>query len=161
MRVLVAVARSMGASNLVDIESAHVDGCLYIGPVSIDFVRALVDGDARVSVPTSLNVGSIDRLHPDRWHGSTELANNARTLMDLYTALGCRPTWTCAPYLLRDRPRFGAHIAWGESNAIVFANSVLGARTQRYGDFVTSPQRSSGGLRSPASTPTSEGVARS
>jgi predicted aconitase len=150
MRVLVAVARSMGASNLVDIESAHVDGCLYIGPVSIDFVRALVDGDARVSVPTSLNVGSIDRLHPDRWHGSTELANNARTLMDLYTALGCRPTWTCAPYLLRDRPRFGAHIAWGESNAIVFANSVLGA-----------PQRSSGGLRSPASTPTSEGVARS
>jgi predicted aconitase len=126
----------MGASNLVDIESAHVDGCLYIGPVSIDFVRALVDGDARVSVPTSLNVGSIDRLHPDRWHGSTELANNARTLMDLYTALGCRPTWTCAPYLLRDRPRFGAHIAWGESNAIVFANSVLGARTQRYGDFV-------------------------
>jgi predicted aconitase len=136
MRVLVAVARSMGAPYLVDIESAHVDGCLYIGPVSIDFVRALVDGNARVTVPTSLNVGSIDQLHPDRWHGSTELANNARTLMDLYTGLGCRPTWTCAPYLLRDRPRFGAHIAWGESNAIVFANSVLGARTQRYGDFV-------------------------
>ena len=56
--------------------------------------------------------------------------------MDLYTTLGCTPTWTCAPYLLRDRPRFGAHIAWGESNAIVFANSVLGARTERYGDFI-------------------------
>jgi predicted aconitase len=136
MRVLVAVARSMGAPHLVDIESAHVDGCLYIGPVSIDFARALVEGEAKVSVSTSLNVGSIDQLHPERWHGSSELANNARTLMDLYTALGCRPTWTCAPYLLRDRPRFGAHIARGESNAIVFANSVLGARTQRYGDFV-------------------------
>ncbi|KUI29313.1 aconitase X catalytic domain-containing protein [Mycobacterium sp. GA-2829] len=136
MRVLVAVARSMGASRLVDIESAHVDGCLYIGPISIAFARALVDGAATVSVPTSLNVGSIDQLHPEYWSGSTELADNARTLMELYTRLGCTPTWTCAPYLLRDRPRFGAHIAWGESNAIVFANSVLGARTQRYGDFV-------------------------
>src|SRR5690349_24877901 len=98
MRVLVAVARSMAAPHLIDIESAHVDGCLYVGPVSIDFARALVDGQARVTVPTSLNVGSIDRRHPDRWHGSSELAANARTLMDLYTSLGCRPTWTCAPY---------------------------------------------------------------
>ncbi len=136
MRVVVAVARSMGAPSLVDIESAHVDGCLYIGPVSIDFVRSLSDGGARVSVPTSLNVGSIDRRHPDRWHGTTELADNARVLMDLYASLGATPTWTCAPYLLKDRPGFGAQIAWGESNAIVFANSVLGARTQRYGDFV-------------------------
>jgi predicted aconitase len=136
MRVLVAVARSMAARSLVDIESAHVDGCLYIGPVSIEFVRALVDGEAQVRVPTSLNVGSIDQLHPEHWNGSADLATNARTLMDHYTALGCKPTWTCAPYLLRERPRFGAHIAWGESNAIVFANSVLGARTQRYGDFV-------------------------
>lgn len=135
-RVLLAVARSMGASRLVDIESAHVDGCLYIGPVSIDFARTLVDGDARVRVPTSLNVGSIDQRHPERWNGAADLAANAQVLMDLYTTLGCTPTWTCAPYLLRDRPRFGAHIAWGESNAIVFANSVLGARTQRYGDFV-------------------------
>lgn len=136
MRVLLAVARAMGAPRLVDVESAHVDGCYYIGPVSTDFVSALVDGNARVRVPTSLNVGSIDQLHPQQWNGSPELAANARRLMDLYTALGCTPTWTCAPYLLRDRPRLGAHIAWGESNAIVFANSVLGARTQRYGDFV-------------------------
>jgi predicted aconitase len=136
MRIVVAVADAMGAPRLVDIESAHVDGCLYVGPVSIDFVRALADGGAQVSVPTSLNVGSVDLLHPQNWSGTAEVAENARTLMDLYTALGCRPTWTCAPYLLTPRPRFGAHIAWGESNAIVFANSVLGARTQRYGDFV-------------------------
>jgi len=136
MRVVLAVAASMGASRLVDIESAHVDGCLYVGSVSIDFARALVDGGARVSVPTTLNVGSVDLLHPRNWNGTGELADNARTLMSLYTALGCKPTWTCAPYLLTPRPRFGAHIAWGESNAIAFANSVLGARTQRYGDFV-------------------------
>jgi predicted aconitase len=50
--------------------------------------------------------------------------------------MGCRPTWTCAPYQLADRPAVGDHIAWAESNAIVFANSVLGARTDRYGDFI-------------------------
>ena len=64
MRVVLAVAASMGASRLVDIESAHVDGCLYVGSVSIDFARALVDGGARVSVPTTLNVGSVDLRHP-------------------------------------------------------------------------------------------------
>jgi hypothetical protein len=56
--------------------------------------------------------------------------------MDAYVAMGCRPTWTCAPYQLPDRPALGEHVAWAESNAIVFANSVLGARTNRYGDFI-------------------------
>src|SRR6266545_4804210 len=56
--------------------------------------------------------------------------------MDAYVAMGCRETWTCAPYQLPVRPAFGEHVAWAESNAIVFVNSVLGARTGRYGDFV-------------------------
>jgi predicted aconitase len=56
--------------------------------------------------------------------------------MDLYVDMGCRPTWTCAPYQLEPRPARGEHVAWAESNAIVFANSVLGARTNRYGDFM-------------------------
>lgn len=56
--------------------------------------------------------------------------------MDTYVALGARPTWTCAPYQVGARPGLGEHVAWAESNAIVFANSVLGARTDRYGDFI-------------------------
>ena len=56
--------------------------------------------------------------------------------MDAYVAMGCIPSWTCAPYQLPGRPGLGQQIAWGESNAIVFANSVLGARTERYGDFM-------------------------
>ena len=56
--------------------------------------------------------------------------------MEAYVAMGCRATWTCAPYQLPERPAFGEQIAWAESNAIVFANSVLGARTNRYGDFI-------------------------
>src|SRR6266576_2442167 len=57
--------------------------------------------------------------------------------MAAYRALGCRPTFTCAPYQLLDaRPVFGEQVAWGESNAIAFCNSVIGARTNRYGDFI-------------------------
>jgi hypothetical protein len=56
--------------------------------------------------------------------------------MDAYVALGARPTWTCAPYQLDARPALGEHVAWAESNAIAFCNSVLGARTDRYGDFL-------------------------
>jgi predicted aconitase len=56
--------------------------------------------------------------------------------MRAHVELGCAPTFTCAPYQTAYRPRFGAQISWGESNAIVFANSVIGARTNRYGDFI-------------------------
>lgn len=136
MRVLVGVARSMAAPRLIDISQAHVDGCLYIGQVSLDFAERLATGGARVRVPTTTNVSAIDRLRPDTWRGDPTMVPNARRLMDAYTALGCAPTWTCAPYQLGRRPVLGENIAWGESNAIVFANSVLGARTQRYGDFV-------------------------
>lgn len=136
MRVLVATAEAMGAGRLLDIESAHVDGCLYHGPSGLDFARALVDGGARVRVPTTLNVSSLDLLHPELVRLDRRTADEAKALMDAYVALGCRPTWTCAPYQLPERPRLGSQIAWGESNAIVFANSVLGARTERYGDFL-------------------------
>lgn len=56
--------------------------------------------------------------------------------MDAYVRIGCWPTWTCAPYQLPGRPLFGEQVAWAESNAIVFINSVVGARTERYGDFI-------------------------
>lgn len=134
-RLLVRLGEMTGADRLVQIAGAHVDGCLYHGPVSIDFARKLVDGGGHVQVRTTLNVGSIDLLHPTLFRGSPSVAQAARELMRLYVELGCRPTWTCAPYQLEQRPAFGEHVAWAESNAIVFANSVLGARTARYGDF--------------------------
>ena len=87
-------------------------------------------------VPTTLNVGSVDLLHPELFRGDAALARSGRELMRCYEELGCRATWTCAPYQQAARPAFGEHIAWAESNAIVFVNSVLGARTDRYGDFI-------------------------
>jgi predicted aconitase len=126
-----------GADRLIPITGAHVDSCLYHGQATLDFVDRLVDGGATVRVPTTLNVGSVDLLHPELWRGDAKLADRGRRLMDRYRALGCRPTFTCAPYQVTDgRPGRDDQVAWGESNAIVFANSVLGARTNRYGDFM-------------------------
>ncbi len=136
MSLLVSAAEAMGASSLLDISRAHIDSCLFHGLAGLDFARRLVEGDGKVVVPTTLNVSSLDLLHPDLYRGDTGKAKHARELMAAYEALGCRPTWTCAPYQLVDRPGLGEQIAWGESNAIVFANSVLGARTERYGDFL-------------------------
>lgn len=136
MRVLARTAEAMGAVALVDIVSAHIDGCLYHGRAGVDFARRLVDGGASVVVPTTLNVGSVDLLHPELFRGEPMHRQIGVELMHLYTEMGCQPTFTCAPYQLTQRPAFGDQIAWAESNAVVFANSVLGARTERYGDFL-------------------------
>ncbi len=136
MRIVVALGEVLGAENLLPISGAHVDGCLFVGQASLDFAERLVMAGARVSVPTTLNISSLDLLHPELFRGADATAASARQLMVAYEALGCTPTWTCAPYQLANRPTFGDHVAWGESNAIVFANSVLGARTNRYGDLI-------------------------
>ena len=136
MRLIVRFAQAVDAAELLDIEAAHVDGCLYLGRASLDFVERLVALGGRVAVPTTLNVGSVDLTNPASFRGDAETARAAERLMRAHVELGAEPTFTCAPYQTRHRPRFGAQIAWGESNAIVFANSVLGARTERYGDFI-------------------------
>jgi len=137
MRLVVRAAEAQDADRLIPITRAHVDSCLYHGQASLDFVRRLGEGGAQVSVPTTLNTGAVDLLHPELWRGDEATAARGRELMEAYRALGCRPTFTCAPYQVADaRPAFGEQVAWGESNAIAFCNSVLGARTERYGDFI-------------------------
>jgi predicted aconitase len=136
MELLVAVAEIETARGLLDITAAHIDGGLYHGQAGLDFALTLVEGGGRVAVPTTLNVSSLDLLHPELFRGDAETAAAARKLMDAYVDMGCMPSWTCAPYQLAQRPALGDQVAWGESNAIVFANSVLGARTARYGDFL-------------------------
>jgi predicted aconitase len=136
MRMVAAVARAMRATHLLDITGAHIDGCIYYGQVCLDWALAFRELGARVRVPTTLNIGLLDLLHPDLTDVPEERARPARELMEAYVELDAKPTFTCAPYqLVASRPGFGEHVAWAESNAIVFANSVLGARTNRYGDF--------------------------
>ena len=136
MRLIVGVAKANQATRLIEIESAHADGCLYHGIAGLEYTEKLVELGGKVKVRTTTNVSSLDLLHPDLVHADATLATNGRRLMDAHLALGCEATWTCAPYQTGHRPAFGTQIAWAESNAIVFANSVLGARTDRYGDFL-------------------------
>ncbi|MXY76470.1 MAG: DUF521 domain-containing protein [Acidimicrobiia bacterium] len=135
MRILMGLARATGARRMIDISGAHIDGTLYLGRASLDFAARLRDGGGRVAVPTTLNVSSLDLLHPDLFLGDDPTREAALTMMRAYLDMGASPTWTCAPYQLAARPGLGDRVAWGESNAIVFANSVLGARTPRFGDF--------------------------
>ena len=136
MRIVVRLAESMGVDHLLDITGAHVDSCLYHGQSGLDFAGRLVEGGASVAVPTTLNVSSLDLLHPELYRGDEAEGEAARRMAGMYEEMGCQPTWTCAPYHLENRPSFGEQVAWAESNAIVFANSVLGARTARYGDLI-------------------------
>ncbi len=135
MRLLVRYGRALGADRFIPIVSAHIDGCLFHGEASLDFARAFVEDGGRVAVPTTLNVAAVDLQHAELYPGKRELIDDQAELIRLHEALGCTPTLTCAPYQRLIRPRFGEHVAWAESNAIVFVNSVLGARTDRYGDF--------------------------
>ncbi len=136
MRIVADTARMLGAARLVRVVSAHIDGCLYHGDSGTLFAERLVDGGGAVAVPTTLNVGALDLLHAGRVKLAPERAAMARRMMDAYRRLGCTPTWTCAPYQAGHRPALGQHVAWGESNAVAFCNSVLGARSERYGDFL-------------------------
>jgi predicted aconitase len=136
MRIVVGAARALGAETLIDIHSAHIDGCLYHGDSGTLFAEKLVGAGARVSVPTTLNVGALDLLHGRGTRLAPAAHEMARRMMSAYVALGCQPTWTCAPYQAGHRPAVGEDVAWGESNAVAFCNSVLGARTNRYGDFL-------------------------
>lgn len=136
MRIVAEAARLMGAPRLIPIASAHVDGALYHGDSGTLFAERLVDGGARVAVRSTLNVGALDLTGCAHVRLAEPQRSMARRMMDAYRALGCEASWTCAPYQAGHRPERGTDVAWGESNAVVFCNSVLGARTNRYGDFL-------------------------
>src|SRR5262244_2445703 len=136
MSILVRMADVYGARELMDITHAHIDSTLYLGDATLEFAERLASLGARVAVPTSLNVSGVDECGWKDWAVSPEWAAKAARQMLAYEQMGAVPTWTCAPYQTQMRPSFGQQIAWGESNAIAFANSVIGARTERYPDLL-------------------------
>ncbi len=136
MRIVAATARLMGAPSLIPIASAHIDGALYHGDSGTLFAEKLVEGGGKVAVRATLNVGSLDLTGCSKNRLPAHERAMSRRMMDAYRKLGCEPSWTCAPYQAGHRPALGSDVAWGESNAVVFCNSVLGARTNRYGDFL-------------------------
>ncbi|MBL8581168.1 MAG: aconitase X catalytic domain-containing protein [Rhizobiaceae bacterium] len=136
MRIVAEAARLMSAPRLIPIASAHIDGALYHGDSGTLFAERLVDGGAKVAVRATLNVGALDLTGCSAVRLAEPQRGMARRMMEAYRRLGCEPSWTCAPYQAGHRPATGTDVAWGESNAVVFCNSVLAARTNRYGDFL-------------------------
>ncbi|KAI9374143.1 hypothetical protein BJX61DRAFT_339993 [Aspergillus egyptiacus] len=136
MKILLQYAHLQGARELTPVSRAHIDACIYTGPASVLIAETFLSQGARVAVPTTLNAISIDQR---RWHElcvDKQLAKQADRLAKTYIAMGAQNTFTCAPYLLASPPSQGENIGWAESNAVVFANSVLGARTQKYPDLI-------------------------
>ena len=136
MSILVRMADVYGATELMDISQAHIDSTIYLGDATLEFAERLASLGAKVAVPTSLNVSGVDECGWKDWAVKPEWAAKAARQMLAYERMGAVPTWTCAPYQTHMRPVFGQQIAWGESNAISFANSVIGARTERYPDLL-------------------------
>lgn len=136
MRILIAMARQQGAAALTDVTRAHIDGCIYAGPANLVFAETMERLGARVRVPTTMNAISVDRQNWQAQGVPPAFGGPAARLADSYVRMGCRPTFTCAPYLLDDPPDAGEPIGWSESNAVIFANSVLGARTAKHPDFL-------------------------
>ena len=136
IRVVIRSAQLEGAHELIDIDRGHIDGCFYQGPASLQFAERLVELGGQVAVPATMNALCIDRR---RWRAQgvpAELGEPSEALADAYLRLGVTPTYTCAPYLLDGPPVRGQQIAWAESNAVVFANAVIGARTMKYPDYL-------------------------
>ena len=136
MSIVVRMAEIQGASELMDISAAHIDSTIYVGDAGLEFAERLASLGAKVAVPTTLNVSGVDEFHWQEWAVPRDWAEKSRRQMAAYESMGTRPTWTCAPYQTEWRPTFGQQVAWGESNAIAFANSVIGARTERYPDLL-------------------------
>ncbi len=141
-RILVEFAKVQNAPRLIPVSQAHIDACVYTGPASVRFAEYFLNqydggGGPKVAVPTSMNSISIDQRRWQELGMDPDTAREAARLADAYLAMGAKPTFTCAPYLLSaTAPTAGQDVGWAESNAVVFANSVLGARTQKYPDFI-------------------------
>lgn len=136
MEIICAMAANQGANRLVDVVQAHIDGCIYASPANLIFAEKMAEMGARVRVPTTMNAISVDR---DRWQAQgvpAAFGGPAARLADAYVRMGCQNTFTCSPYLLATAPVQGEMIAWAESNAVIYANTVLGARTAKHPDFL-------------------------
>lgn len=131
MEILVAIGEINDAQKLVPISSAQVSGVSYktIGDYGLEFISDWAAGGVKVNALTTLNPGGVDLDIAGEMGYSTDFIEKQKQIIDVYTGMGIRPSCTCTPYLAGNLPKFGESIAWAESSSVVFANSVLGART--------------------------------
>lgn len=134
-RLLVRLGEIYGADRMIPVSSVQVAGVSYksIGEPGLEFLEDLVSKGAKVTVPTTLNPPGMDLVDWRELGFPEDFAEKQLRIMDAFQKMGIMMTATCTPYLVGNLPRFGEHIAWSESSAVSFANSVIGARTNREG----------------------------
>lgn len=138
MKILYELGRSASADRMIPIASAHIVACSYssILDAGIEIYTKLVKQGAKVVVPTTLNPASVDFVRWKEHRIYPEYAENQKKIADLITQMGAIPTWSCTPHYHMNIPRFGQDVAWAESSAVAFINSVIGARTNRMSAYV-------------------------
>ena len=136
MQIIVRMAEISGAPGLIEISQAHIDACTMLTHSGLKFMEMLVEKGGKVVVPTTTNPLPIDLENYQNQSLPQDYIDMALRSYQAYLSLGVKTTWTCAPYQEIEPPKVGEQVAWGESNAIVYVNSVFGARTERYPDYM-------------------------
>jgi len=136
MAILTDIGDAIEAEEMVEIVHVHTDSGFYLGDAGLEFVERLAELEAKVSVPTTMNNTPFDLERGISYGVPKDLFDKIKRIENAHLKMGAIPTWTCAPYQDGILPRFGSLVAWSESNAIAFVNSVIGARTNRTGDLI-------------------------
>ena len=134
-RLLVRLGDIYGAAKMIPVGSVQVAGVSYksIGDPGTEFLEDMASKNAKVKVLTYLNPAGMDLENWEKLGFPKDFAKNQLRIMDAFKKMGIVVTSTCTPYLAGNLPRFREHIAWSESSAVSFSNSVIGARTNREG----------------------------
>jgi predicted aconitase len=135
MQILAALGEIFGANRMIPVTSVQIAGVSYdnLGDAGLQFLSELADGGGKVRVQTTLNPAGMDI---ENWRSlgiEPDFAEKQERVLEAYSRMGVTATCTCTPYLAGNLPRFAEHIAWSESSAVCYANSVIGARTNREG----------------------------
>ena len=135
MQILTALGRMYGAARMIPVHSVQIAGVSYdnLGEAGLEWLSEMADGGGHARVPTTLNPAGMDL---ENWRAlgiPADFAERQFQVIDAFSRMGATPTCTCTPYLAGNVPSFGESIAWAESSAVCYANSVIGARTNREG----------------------------
>lgn len=135
MEILTSLGDIYGAERMIPIKSVHMPGSSIVvaGEAATSFVEQMGENGTEFAAYTTLNTGAMDMDCPRELGFSEDTIARQKRLTGAYGRMGGVPCHTCTPYLIGHCPKFGEHVAWGESSAIAFVNSVIGARTNREG----------------------------
>ena len=133
LELIVALGEVFGAKELVSVESSHISGVSYknLGDSGLEWLQEQVNLGARARIKATLNPAGMDMETWAEMGIPQKFAQGQQQIIETFIGIGVEPTCTCTPYLIGHIPKFGSQIAWAESSAVCFSNSVIGARTNR------------------------------